>query len=745
MFAVVRKLCLAFVLVMIVLSTGAWQSNQVALAQSQGAGTPETPLYPGFTWSSLGAATQNIRTSAAGDSIAVAGQSYKAAEQFTSDLPDALLAYYSNEQLAKSGWASYDVAEGSEGVQHVFYHASGAFLSINFVPCTADPTSTCVVVWQGSQVRPSAATPGKTSVPGIVATASTFGKTSPSNGATDISVSSVKLEWESFTNVDKYKYCINEGSACAEDDPDWTSTYNKSVTFTNLVANKTYYWQVKATTCETCVPKTWVYANNGTVWKFSTKNSTVTILGNAGVGSATVTATTAGTTTTQKVTADSTGAYSLKVAYNWSGTVTPSKTSYLFTPPSVSFTNLTASQTIQNFSAQLVYTISGNVGVAGATLSYVNGTPLSVLSDAAGNYSIVVPVGWTGTVTPSKTSYIFSPASKSYTSLGANQAAQNYTATFFTFNITGKAGAAGVTLTYDNGGPQFTTSDAAGNYAIAVPQAWSGTITPHLIGFSFSPASRHYDPVQASVSGQDYTAAACPSCADKDTTGVFRPSNGLLYLKNLNITGFADVGINYGLAGDYPVVGDWDGNGTATIGIYRAGSFYLRNSNTVGFADLVFAFGLPGDQPVAGDWDGNGTDTIGIYRPSTGLFLLRNDNSAGNPDLTFQLGNPGDVGIAGDWNGDGTDTTGVFRPSNGYIFLKNANTSGIADVALNYGVPGDKPIMGDWDGNGTDTIGVYRGNNFYLRNSNTVGFADITFALGNPGDMPIAGNWDNRP
>src|SRR6266498_3575879 len=100
-----------------------------------------------------------------------------------------------------------------------------------------------------------------------------------------------------------------------------------------------------------------------------------------------------------------------------------------------------------------------------------------------------------------------------------------------------------------------------------------------------------------------------------DTTGVFRPSNGLLYLKNQNTTGFADIAINYGIASDYPVVGDWDGNGTATIGIYRHGSFYLRNSNTLGFADLVFLFGQVGDQPIAGDWNGDGIDTIGIFRP----------------------------------------------------------------------------------------------------------------------------------
>jgi hypothetical protein len=231
----------------------------------------------------------------------------------------------------------------------------------------------------------------------------------------------------------------------------------------------------------------------------------------------------------------------------------------------------------------------------------------------------------------------------------------------------------------------------------------------------------------------------------KDTVGVFRPSNGALYLKNSNTTGFADIQINYGLPGDYPIVGDWDGDGTATIGIYRDGAFYLRNSNTIGFADLAFPFGSPGDQPVAGDWNGDGVDTIGVYRSSTGTFYLRNSNTNGSPQMTFVLGNPGDVGLAGDWDGDGKDTTGVFRPINGILFLKNTNETGFADIALNYGLPGDKPVTGDWNNDGVDTIGVYRGGAFYLRNSNTIGFADLGLFLGIRGDMPIAGNWDNAP
>ena len=232
---------------------------------------------------------------------------------------------------------------------------------------------------------------------------------------------------------------------------------------------------------------------------------------------------------------------------------------------------------------------------------------------------------------------------------------------------------------------------------------------------------------------------------ERDTTGVFRPSNGIIFLKNSHSTGFADIGLNYGIPGDYPVVGDWDGDGDTTIGVYRGKTFYLRNENTIGFATIVFDFGQVGDQPVAGDWDGDGIDTIGLYRPSNGQFLLRNSNDAGAADISFFLGNVGDVGIAGDWDGDGKDTTGVFRPVNGIIFLKNANDTGFADVALNYGIPGDKPVIGDWNNDGIDTIGVYRNGRFFLRNSNDIGFADIVFDLGNPGDHPIAGDWDGLP
>ena len=302
-------------------------------------------------------------------------------------------------------------------------------------------------------------------------------------------------------------------------------------------------------------------------------------------------------------------------------------------------------------------------------------------------------------------------------------------------SIQGNTGIAGVTLSYTDGTPQSVLSDSNGHYSITVPAGWSGAVTPSKANYTFTPANRAYGSIQADQMGQDYKASN-----GADTTGVFRPSNGLLYLKNRNVTGFADVEINYGIGGDYPVVGDWDGDGDVTIGIYRNGQFYLRNSNTIGFADKVFAFGQPGDQPVAGDWNGDGIDTIGVYR--NGTFFLRNSNNAGAPQMIFGLGVPGDIGITGDWNGDGKDSTGVFRPSNGLLYLKHKNETGFADIEINYGIGGDHPVTGDWNNDGIDTIGVYRNGQFFLRNSNTIGFADIVFALGVPGDHPIAGNWD---
>jgi len=228
---------------------------------------------------------------------------------------------------------------------------------------------------------------------------------------------------------------------------------------------------------------------------------------------------------------------------------------------------------------------------------------------------------------------------------------------------------------------------------------------------------------------------------ERDTIGTMRPSTSRIYLKNQNSTGYANVTFSYGVPTDLFFVGDWDNNGTDTIGNFRNGIFYLRNSNSTGYADVTFGYGLPGDLPISGDWNNDGVDTVGVFR--NGVFYLRNSNTSGYADITFGYGIPGDTPIAGDWNNDGVDTVGVFR--NGAFYLRNSNTSGYADVTFGYGVPGDLPVSGDWNDDGVDTVGVFRNGIFYLRNSNTTGYANLTFGYGLPGDRPLAGDWDALP
>jgi VCBS repeat-containing protein len=74
----------------------------------------------------------------------------------------------------------------------------------------------------------------------------------------------------------------------------------------------------------------------------------------------------------------------------------------------------------------LTNTISGNAGVAGATLTYTDGTAKTVTADSTGAYALSVSYNWSGTVTPSKTGSVFTPASRTYSSVTANQTAQNY-------------------------------------------------------------------------------------------------------------------------------------------------------------------------------------------------------------------------------------------------------------------------------------------------------------------------------
>lgn len=74
-----------------------------------------------------------------------------------------------------------------------------------------------------------------------------------------------------------------------------------------------------------------------------------------------------------------------------------------------------------------LFSISGNVGVSGVTVSYSGDASGSVSSDGSGNYSIPSLPNGNYVITPSKTGLVFSPTSKSETVLGANLTGIDFT------------------------------------------------------------------------------------------------------------------------------------------------------------------------------------------------------------------------------------------------------------------------------------------------------------------------------
>ncbi|NNE75011.1 MAG: hypothetical protein HKN26_15200 [Acidimicrobiales bacterium] len=83
--------------------------------------------------------------------------------------------------------------------------------------------------------------------------------------------------------------------------------------------------------------------------------------------------------------------------------------------------------------------------------------------------------------------------------------------------------------------------------------------------------------------------------------------------------------VMFGEWGDQPLTGDWDGDGVSEIGVYKPASAELNrpvgvfvrgdvHGNLVG---PPIKAGGPGAIAVVGDWDGDGRDSLGLYAANT--------------------------------------------------------------------------------------------------------------------------------
>jgi hypothetical protein len=92
-----------------------------------------------------------------------------------------------------------------------------------------------------------------------------FNKLSPANNTTGLA-NSLTLKWSISTNAVKYEYCFDtsNNNSC---NSTWISSGIKtSVSISNLLKGKKYYWMVRAVNAMGTT-----YSNSNTWWNFTTK------------------------------------------------------------------------------------------------------------------------------------------------------------------------------------------------------------------------------------------------------------------------------------------------------------------------------------------------------------------------------------------------------------------------------------------------------------------------------------------
>lgn len=246
---------------------------------------------------------------------------------------------------------------------------------------------------------------------------------------------------------------------------------------------------------------------------------------------------------------------------------------------------------------------------------------------------------------------------------------------------------------------------------------------------------------------------------------VWRPSNGVWYTMQNN-NGGTVITPQWGLPGDVPLAGDWDGDGKQDLAVWRPsnGYFYIVPSGTPG-APIQKQFGFSGDVPLPANYDLNaaGISAYAVFRPYESNLYFQ---GGGSPNTTTvqawgppnggpvtnlvtnryslcEVGKSIYVRVEGDFDGDGKPDFAFWRPRDGTWYIVPSSNP-VASYVQQWGLPGDIPVAADYDGDGKTDLAVWRPSNgtFYVipssnapPNTGNVA-ANYSVQWGLPGDIP---------